>query len=885
MTRRDNNILLLIIAAVLFVFPFKAVSQTVISGNVKNSKGEFVVATVTVQSQSSVAISGFTSTNDAGNYSLTYKGTADSIKITVSGINIGKHQKTVINRSAQVDFIIEEKPLMIKEATVAAQKIQQTGDTLNYAVGAYTEQTDRVIGDALKKMPGIEVEDNGRIKYNGREINNVEDMDLLQGRYGIAVNNIPANHVSTVQILENHQPIKALKDRVFSENAAINLKLKDKAKGTISINALAGTGYEPILWQSELVAMYFAGKMQNMSMYKSNNVGYDVAGEFKTHYDYERIYMNPSGMLSVQMPSSPPIALKRYFVNNSHAATFNHLLKLNKDFQLNVSALYYADYTKKNSYSLYEQYLPNDSTLDIEERINSTSRIHNAEIAARLNLNTNNNYINNALNIKGNWDSDNGVGTTRSRFNNINESISQYLYKPFFSADYTFSLIKNFNDNFYSIYFSVGYGNRPHSLTVKPVNYFNHNDLSAAKQNATLRDFASAFRISYGMKIKKINADYAVWGRADIKNMDTELQYITTANIKETTDSLKNNIYYNTYQTGINQNYSYKTNIFRATLNIPLTYNIFTTDDRIPDNFQRHRKLTFYPSLSLSYDLTGRLTISTSGRINKSFGGINSSYTGYIMQNYRNLQKNTFDKLFETNSKNINTSLTYRDAFISLFINASIGYNWSTKNLLYGYDYLGILSMKTTIDKPAKTDGYNVNFNMSKGLSFMSGTLRLSGGYSNTNSDVLIQNEILNYRSQGYNARGSINCGLFSFFAIDYSLGWNMNKNYVIDKQEYFPAIRGLSQSLKIGMNFTKTLSAHISGEYTYNSATTERSTTFADAGLKLKTKKYDFELELNNMFNSKYYISASYSDISAYYYKYNLRPRSILIKLRFKLL
>ena len=881
--KKINKIWLL----VLFVLPINALSQTVISGNIKNTKGEHIAATVTVQSKGSAAIAGYASTNADGMYSLTYKGTADSVTITVSGINIGKHQKTVANRTAQIDFIIDEKPLMIKEATVTERKIKQTGDTLNYNVSSYTEQNDRVIGDALKKMPGVEVSDNGQIRYQGKPINKfyVEDMDLLQGRYGIAVNNIPVKDVATVQMLENHQPIKALKDRVFSESAAINLKLKDKAKGILSINALAGAGYEPILWQSELVAMYFTGYKQNMSMYKSNNAGYDVAGEFRVHYDYERVYMNPSGMLSVQMPSSPPVAQKRYFENNSHAATINHLFKIGKEQQLTVNALYYNDYIKKNSYSLHEQYLPNDSTLDIEERINSTNRIHNAELAARLNLNTNKNYINNALNIKGNWDSDNGFGTTRSKFNNINESISQHLYKPFFSADYTFSLIKNLKDNFYSAYLSVGYGNRPHSLTIKPANYFNHSDLSAATQDATLRDFSTVFRISYGMKMKKINADYAVWGRADIKNLDTELRYITNSNETETADSLKNNIYYNTYQTGISQNYSYKTNTFRASAGIPLTYNIFTTDDRIPNNFQRHGRINFYPSLSLSYDLTNRLTVSTSGRINKTFGGLNSSYTGYIMHSYRSLLKNTIDKLFETSSESINVSVGYRDAFKSLFVTANAGYNNSTKNLLYGYDYSGILSIKTTIDKPTKSNGYNVNFSISKGLSFMHGTLRLSGGYSKTKSDLLVQDKILNYCSQGYNARGNIDFGLFSFAAIDYSLGWNLSKSYVIDKQENFPAIRGISQNLQVSLNFTKTLSARINGEYHYNSATTERSTTFADAGLKLKTKKHDMELELNNLFNSKYYISASYSDISAHYYRYNLRPRSVLFKIRFKLL
>lgn len=59
---------------------------------------------------------------------------------------------------------------------------QWNGDTLSYLVGAYQEQGDRVIGDVLKRMPGIEVSNDGGIKYNGKAIRKfyVEEMDLLQ---------------------------------------------------------------------------------------------------------------------------------------------------------------------------------------------------------------------------------------------------------------------------------------------------------------------------------------------------------------------------------------------------------------------------------------------------------------------------------------------------------------------------------------------------------------------------------------------------------------------------------------------------------------------------------------------------------------------------------
>jgi outer membrane receptor protein involved in Fe transport len=72
--------------------------------------------------------------------------------------------------------------------------------------------------------------------------------------------------------------------------------------------------------------------------------------------------------------------------------------------------------------------------------------------------------------------------------------------------------------------------------------------------------------------------------------------------------------------------------------------------------------------------------------------------------------------------------------------------------------------------------------------------------------------------------------------------------------------------------------------EQQYNSAAAKRYTTFADASVKYKHKRFELELEVNNLFNTKQYVSAIYNDISTYYYSYNLRPISALCKIRFKL-
>lgn len=126
------------------------------------------------------------------------------------------------------------------------EKIRQAGDTLNYNVAAYRDNNDRVIVDVLKKMPGIGVSEDGSISYNGKKIKEfyVENMDLLQSRYNIATSNISAQDVATVQIMQNHQPVRSMKDLVPSSDVAINIKLRKDAKGTFALTAMVGAGGE-----------------------------------------------------------------------------------------------------------------------------------------------------------------------------------------------------------------------------------------------------------------------------------------------------------------------------------------------------------------------------------------------------------------------------------------------------------------------------------------------------------------------------------------------------------------------------------------------------------------------------------------------------------------
>ena len=149
----------------------------------------------------------------------------------------------------------------LDEVTVTAPKMEMKGDdTVSYNVASFRAQEDLVIEDVLRKLPGITVRDNGQILYKAKPIAGltIDGMDLLKGRYGIATRNISPDHIASVEILENHQAIKALKDLVPSDKTYINLKLKASSRGVFLLSAAAGGGYgDRGLWNAEAAPMYF----------------------------------------------------------------------------------------------------------------------------------------------------------------------------------------------------------------------------------------------------------------------------------------------------------------------------------------------------------------------------------------------------------------------------------------------------------------------------------------------------------------------------------------------------------------------------------------------------------------------------------------------------
>ncbi len=293
-------------------------------------------------------------TDSHGQYRLTLPAHKQPALITIA--YMGYQTKTIpfANLKNDMTITLTASGLQLKEVKVKAERLRHTGDTLTYSVAGFRQAQDRSIADVIAKMPGLEVKADGKIEYQGKPINKfyIEGLDLMGSQYGIANQNISADKVQSVQVLENHQSVKSLRGVAFSEQAALNLVLRDDAKAVWTGTADIGLGYgHHGLYDCRLMGMRFSKQRQALMMYKNNNIGkqldsevLDLAALLKGRTDTEE------GILSLLSVDAPDLAENRYTFNHSHLLAGNWLWRTGKDSELRLQGNGFMDKTYLQSY-------------------------------------------------------------------------------------------------------------------------------------------------------------------------------------------------------------------------------------------------------------------------------------------------------------------------------------------------------------------------------------------------------------------------------------------------------------------------------------------------------------------------------------------------------
>lgn len=487
----------LLLALLGIVAPFTLYSQTFNGRVINNSTNKpLEMASVSLLQTDSMAIA-FSMTNNNGHFSVAVPDGKKAKFICISCMGYAQKWIPVQGYNEGGEIRLNPKDIMIKEVKYVSKRLTQNGDTLTYSVSGFRMPHDRTIGDILKKLPGIEVSRDGQIKYQDKPINKfyIEGMNLLDGKYNLATNNLSAKAVKSVQVLENHQAIAALRGKNFSENAALNLVLEDKAKSRILGTADVGLGVEDkngnALWDNRLLSMLFNSRVQNLSMYKNNNTGNDVSQELKV-LTIDKINQltlaDESNTLSSLSVGSPDLDQNRYYNNDSHLFTFNNLWRIKKETDLRVQASYFHDHEKQDGSSFTTYYLPGQ-TLNIDENMHAVHSKDEIEGNVTYDVNNTKVYLKNDLKFNLNFANNKGWMLTNGKLINQNSDLDRQVLTN------DFQLIRNNGKNTFRICSLNKYSNLPQHLTITPGQYPDWlnggNEYDFMQQDLQLRSFVS----------------------------------------------------------------------------------------------------------------------------------------------------------------------------------------------------------------------------------------------------------------------------------------------------------------------------------------------------------------------------------------------------------
>lgn len=217
----------------------------------------------------------FTTSDANGNYRIDLqKEITYEISVYYLGFETFKqHFKS--SKNDILNFSLKTNPTVLKEVEINFElPIVIIGDTTTYAVDAFNKGSERKLKDVLGNLPGIKVEKNGTVFFQGRKVTDllVEDKEFFNGGTKLGVENIPADAVNKVQVLEDYNNISFLKGLSDEDHIALNIKLKEGKKKFVFGDLEGGKGNENYFKGGSNVFYYSPNQTIN-SISSLNNIG------------------------------------------------------------------------------------------------------------------------------------------------------------------------------------------------------------------------------------------------------------------------------------------------------------------------------------------------------------------------------------------------------------------------------------------------------------------------------------------------------------------------------------------------------------------------------------------------------------------------------------
>lgn len=851
---------------------FASSAQTILSGHVSDNQGNAIGhAMVKIYGADKKKIICFGTSDPNGYFRIEIETPERQLYVKINHLGYQTQEFQMENKTIVKNIIMPTGGQKLKEVIVKSPIVRKVGDTLRFNVERLTAIDDRTIEDVLTRLPGVSIDEKGVISYQGKSINKfyIEGLNMLDGRYQLATKNIRPENVATIELLENHEPVKINRDLKFSDQAAINLKLKKSslARPIGNFQAATGASKKKMLGSVETFGMLIMPSQQYMGTIKANNGSNDYAGEQGQEHTIE---CHAHWLLQDEPFGKVPLPKERHNDNTSVFSSVNHLHKIDTDRTVSLN----ADYTFSDAGATLESrtdYLMHPaSIITVNEKVNSALKQQRVRLFGKFERNSNNVFLQNKLNFKAGFKR-NSYQIESGQHIHQNQETDNYSINNLLDLQWTKGQLR------WSFTSVMGWANMPTmNLAVK----HRESDTLTLQQSIRGARFYSKHTLYTGTavgKMKKVHLGF-------LSSLQTDYERLSTATLqwqKENANKIAG------WNVSANAGLYLKTSVKGIQAEVSLPIKILYTNYHDHVSGKRHTLThpSFAPYLLANWSLNHYLRFRWEARYGRSYGSILNFITQPYYVTYRTSASSGMGKLSYNDLFTTSLSLNYNDTFKGRAASIEGRYAHTRQNMSHD-SYIapnGTMSSNITTT-PSTIHQWEGKANYTKSVYEMHSAFHLSFEMNGTGSQFLRQGAPVSVKGLHYALRGSSKTTAFNDQLIMRWTAYYGQHTHRVGSEKEKRGYYGVEAQL--GYLPVKWLRFYCQFDYESSELATDQWNRhlFADAGVSLQMfKRWEFELRGTNLTGKETIRRQTYTTTDTYTHTYYLRPREFLLTVKMK--
>lgn len=857
----------LLTAVLLAIAGMSAPAQTSLTGLVVDTDGGAAVAGASARLVDAAGrIKRFANTKADGVFRLPVPAGSDSMTVQVAkmGYAVAEFPVSGLNLSDTLRVTLHTQAIQLREVGVRASRIRENGDTVTYSVGQFARKQDTSIGDVMNRMPGIEVDDGGKVKYQGADINKfyVEGTDLAGGKYGTITKGLAADNVKAVEVLENHQPMQVLRGLSFSDRAAVNLKLKEKSKANVMLSGSVGGGWGDNtggLYGGDIFVMTVKGRVQNITKAELNNRGRSLGGMsgFYGSEGGERLDAYTSigaigGSGNSRFGRSASVSTSTVW-KNSHGAEW----RVQADYAYNHL---WADRSNTTTY-----YLENGNRVILENR-HGESRGHTGSVSANYELNEKRYYLANTLTANLSW-SDTHLDITGTMPN------SQRLTTPDHEIVNRLKLIRRFGERHIVTFNSVNqWLLRPEHLYVAVDGGESHADDRRYGSDVRQQAFFTDERASYGFIIGRavVTAEAGVSGF--MRHLDTDIWGNPGIDVPDASNDMGTD-YFRLYARP-----KVEINLRRISFNfsVPVSYYHYWFGGALANR----NEVFVSPRLTGQWKPDSRHTVNFSASANRSPAGLHNILCHDVLGDYRTFNAGA-DDYYSSRGQSVSAGWNWRNPRRGWFADAGLSQSWNQSRQGMAQTVVGDYVINSYMAQPSSSESTQLYLNISNSIDRIGATVRLRASATRGSGTMFSQGEKVDRSYTDFSLVPSLDMRFLPWLNGNYSFSFsrNMMRLSGMNRTHIDAYVHDFSLTATPGRwRFT------VSGSHSRDQVEPHRYVNRLDLNGRVAfrlNKRVELILNASNLLDKREYVLRSFNGLTSSESVSYLRGRELIFSIR----